>query len=230
MQYRPSKSRAAPRRIHLTLYGLIAGLIIGISSLATVLLHDRLRGDDVESSRINGIAEDEYDGAVAIDPPIAVADLGLTNTDNELTRLSQLPGQFLLLTFGFTHCPDICPLTLNDFQRIRAQLGQPADEVQFVFVTVDGARDTPAALREYFSFRGLDGIIALTGSEEEVRAFGAPFGLAFEVSGEATSSGYLINHSAGSFLLDQERRWIMRYQFGVPPETIASELRRLLQA
>ena len=230
MQYRSSKSRGRPRLAHLTLYGLIAGLIIGISSLAIVLLHDRLRNDDVESSHIDGIARDEYDGTITIDPPIAVPDLGLTNTDKELMRLSQLPGQFVLLTFGFTHCPDICPLTLNDFQRIRAQLGQLANEVQFVFVSVDGARDTPTALREYFSFRELDDIIALTGSEEEVRAFGAPLGLAFEVSGEVSTGGYLINHTAGSFLLDQEGRWIMRYQFGVPPETIVSQLRRLLRA
>lgn len=231
MQYRPAKSRGAPPLTYLMLYGLIAGLVIGIASLAIVLVYDRLRGkDEIKGVESKGAVGHEFDGTIAIEPPIVIPDLGLANTDNALTRLSQLRGQFVLLTFGFTHCPDVCPLTLNDFQHIQAQLGPMADEVQLVFVSVDGGRDTPAALRDYFSFRDLDSIIALTGSEDEVRAFGAPFGLAFEVSGESDASGYLVNHTAGSFLLDRDGRWIMRYQFGVPPEVIAADLRQLLQA
>ena len=231
MHFRPSKTRGAPGHIHLILYGLLTGLIIGIASLAAVLLHDGLRaGGEAKGVQINGSAGHEFDGTIVIDPPFPVPDHGLTNAHNELLRLSQLRGQYVLLTFGFTHCPDVCPMTLNDFLRIQAQLGQEADHTQFVFVSVDGVRDTPAALRDYFALREIENVIALTGSEEEVRAFGAAFGLAFEISGETMAGGYLVNHTAGSFLLDRDGRWIMRFQFGVPPETVAAELRQLLRA
>ncbi|MCY3781071.1 MAG: SCO family protein [Chloroflexi bacterium] len=223
-------STTRPPFSHLILYGLIAGLIIGISALAVFLLIDRFssRGKS-ENAQIQDITAD-FDGTIAIDPPIAVPDIKLANSDNELAGLSDWRGQFVLLTFGFTHCPDVCPLTLSEFQRIQSQLGRLADEVQFVFVSVDGARDSPAVLREYFSFRGYDEIIALTGSEEVIRALGAPLGLAFEVGEELTRGGYLVNHTAGSFLLDRNGSWITRYQFGVPPATIVADLRRLLQA
>ena len=172
----------------------------------------------------------DFDGAIAIDPPIALPDFKLVSSENKPAGLSDWRGQFILLTFGFTHCPDVCPLTLDEFQRIQSQLGRLADDVQFVFISVDGARDSPAALREYFMFRGYDEIIALTGSEEDVRALGAPLGMNFEVVEGASHGGYMVNHSAGSYLLDQHGRWITRYHFGVPPAAIAADLRRLLQA
>ncbi len=230
MRRQPEKPQSRPPALHRLLYSLIAGLLLGIAALAVAIALDRL--PDRDGIPID-IAQDQalidYDGAIPVDPPIAVPDIALTNIDNERQSLMSLRGRPVLLTFGFTHCPDICPLTLNDFQRIQTQLGDQSADIHFVFVSVDGPRDTPAALRHYFSFRGLHNIIALTGAEDDVRALGAPFGLAFEVSQESTPGPYLINHTAGAFLLDADGRWIMRYHFGVPPTTIAADLRRLLQ-
>ena len=169
-----------------------------------------------------------HDGIIAIAPPVEVADFTLVNAAGARTSLRDLHGRHVLLTFGFTHCPDVCPLTLNDFKRIRTLLGDIADQAHFVFISVDGKRDTAEALREYFSFRELDDIIALTGDEAYVRALGAPFGLAFKVSDEPAPGGYLVNHTAGSFLLDSAGRWIKRYQFGLPAAAIASDLRATL--
>lgn len=231
MRYRAVKSKTRLPFHLLILYGLIAGLIIGISALAITLLYGRLQGKDrIEDKTVEQFIADDFDGTIEIDPPIPVSDIELVNTDNQRMSLSELRGKLVLLTFGFSNCPDVCPLTLNNFERIRMQLERLADEAHFVFISVDAARDTPAALREYFTFRGFDRIIALTGDEADVRAFGLPFGLAFEISDEVVPGGYLVNHTAGSFLLDTNGRWIMRYQFGVPPSTIAADLRRLLQA
>ena len=96
-------------------------------------------------------------------------------------------------------------------------MGEFADSIDFVFISVDGKRDTPAALRQYFEFRQLNDIHALTGDEASVLAMGEPFGLSVELNDEGASEGYLINHTSGAFLLDQAGRWIKRYQFGVPP-------------
>ena len=231
MRNQRTKYKLRPPVTHLILYGIIAGLVIGISALGVLLLYDRLRDpgkSDID--RFHDLADDDFDGTIEIEPPILIPEVVLTDTNNKRTSIGDLRGKFVLLTFGFTHCPDVCPLTLSDFQRVQSQLDALTGQVQFVFISVDGARDTPAVLGEYFSFRELDSILALTGNEADVRAFGAPFGLAFEFSDEDSASGYMVNHTAGSFLLDPEGRWIWRYQFGVAPETIVAELRRLLQA
>ncbi len=211
------------------LFGLLAGLLLGIAALAIFLIYDRMREPETVSTgpfEIEGAAV--FDGILAIDPPVDIPPFELTDSKGRPVRLADFRGRHTLLTFGFTHCPDICPLTLNDFGRIQQALGDLADSMSFVFVSVDGKRDTPAALRQYFEFRQLDDISALTGDEASVRALGEPFGLAFEISDEDRSDGYLINHTTGSFLLDQAGRWIKRYQFGVPPDAISDDLRALL--
>ena len=169
-----------------------------------------------------------FDGAISIEPPIALPDFALTDAHGAQRRLRDLRGQYALLTFGFTNCPDICPLTLSDLATVQDMLGALSDHVSFVFISVDGSRDSPAVLRRYLEYRELGGIIGLTGDEDDVRAFGAPLGLSFDVVGDASAGAYSINHTVGTFLLDRRGRWIMRFQFGVPPESMAAELRDLL--
>ena len=157
-------------------------------------------------------------------------DFTLRNQFSEATSLSDLRGQYVLMTFGFTNCPDVCPLTLNEFRRVRDSLGSSREDVAFVFISVDGERDTPAALRNYFALRELDGIIGLTGEEGAIQALGVDYGLSFEMTEPDQRGGYLVNHTAGSFLLDQNGRWIRRYQFGVPPSAIVGDLKALLSS
>lgn len=211
------------------LYSSIAGLLIGISALTVFLIQDQLLGTeelDAGHFQVDGAAE--FDGVIRIEPPIELPDFTLSSQDGHPTGLLDLSGQYVLLTFGFTNCPDICPLTLSDLHLVNDLLGKHSKEVAFVFISVDGSRDTPTVLRDFLAYRKLDQIIGLTGAESDVRAVGAPFGLSFERRGETVTGSYSVNHTAGSFLLDRRGRWIMRFQFGVPPETIAAELRALI--
>lgn len=210
------------------LYSIIAGLLIGISALALFLIQDRLREPDSgATSHFRLESEAGFDGVIRIEPPIELSDFSLTSKDGDPTSLRDLRGRFVLLTFGFTNCPDICPLTLSDFQLVKGLLGDNSAEVAFVFISVDGSRDKPDVLRNFLAYRKLDEIIGLTGAETDVRAAGAPFGLSFERRGESSTGSYSVNHTAGSFLLDRRGRWIMRFQFGVPAERIAAELQTM---
>lgn len=223
------KSKRKSESFARLLYGMTAGLLIGIAALAIYLVQVQLRGPKADDTgQFSDDGKYTFDGAIRIEPPIDLAEFTLSNQDGLPFKLSDLRGRHVLLTFGFTNCPDICPLTLSDFQQVGDMLGDRADEVAFVFISVDGRRDTPAVMRSYFDYRQLHGIIALTGSEETVRGIGAPLGLSFEVSGDASADAYTVNHTVGSFLLDASGRWIMRYQFGLPPDRIAAELRTLL--
>ena len=214
---------------HYFLYSLIAGLIIGISALTVYLLQDKMRPPaPIEAEHFIVKGDASYDGLIPIEPPIKVPDFSLANHLGAETSLRDLRGRYALLTFGFTNCPDICPLTLSDFTRMGAILGDQSEQVALVFISVDGRRDTPEVLRKYLDFRGLEAIIGLTGEESLVREIGAPLGLSFEVVGDQTSGAYSVSHSAGSYLLDTGGSWIRRYQFGLPPSRIAADIERLL--
>lgn len=219
------KSKRKSPLVATLLYGLIAGLLLGISALAIFLAHDRLRQSEAAPFRVADAAP--FDGVIVIEPPIEAPDFALSDQFGQTFQLRDLLGRRALLTFGFTNCHDICPLTLGDFQRVQELLGEGAHAMAFVFISVDGRRDQPEALRRYLESRDLAGIIGLTGDEAAVRALGAPFGLSFEVNGDISTGAYMVNHTTGSFLLDARGRWIRRFQFGVAPESIAAEISRL---
>jgi protein SCO1/2 len=87
----------------------------------------------------------EWRGA-AYDPPRSGVDFTLTDVEGEPLSTTDLEGKVVLLYFGYTHCPDFCPMTLTDFQRVKQDLGADADQVAFVMVSVDPERDTPAVM------------------------------------------------------------------------------------
>ncbi len=214
------------------LYGLIGALTLGIIAVTLFIVFSRLTANDT-TTNINAftvVEEENFDGTTAISPPRDMPDFTLTNQEGELTSLSDLRGKYVLITFGYTHCPDVCPLTLNEFRRIRESLGDLAKEVEFVFISVDGQRDTPDTIEAYFETRKLEGFIGLTGEEVDLKKLGVDYGLFFDISDNDSSGGYLVDHTAGSYLLNPDGQWIMRYQFGVMPSLIVEDLEGFISA
>jgi protein SCO1/2 len=166
---------------------------------------------------------------LVLDTPQPVPDFTLTDQYGRNFRLSDQRGRVVLLFFGYTHCPDVCPATLGTWNRVYDELGQDAAEVRFVFVTVDPERDTPQRLQEHLShFR--DGLIGLTGPPEELEALYASFGVFYEKDTTSeTAAGYLVSHTASIFVVDQQGEWRMRYTFGTPVEDIVHDVKALLK-
>ncbi len=163
-----------------------------------------------------------------IQPPQPASDFVLTNYDGQPFRLSDQRGRIVLLFFGYTHCPDVCPATLSTWKQVREALGDDADRVRFVFITVDPERDTPERLREHVTLFSPD-FFGLTGTPEELEAVYKAFGVYREkVTTAETASSYLVNHTARTYLLDQEGRWVLSHAFGTPAEDITYDIRQLL--
>lgn len=163
-----------------------------------------------------------------LDPPRALADFSLADQTGAPFHLSDLRGRVALVFFGFTHCPDVCPTTLAEFKRVKAQLGSRASDVAFVFVSVDGARDTPERLAEYIG--AFDpGFIGLTGDDDALRPVAREFGVYYQaVKPEGSEIDYMVDHTASSFALDREGRLAVVFSYGTPPEAIVRRLRDLL--
>jgi protein SCO1/2 len=128
--------------------------------------------------------------------------------------LSGLRGKLVLMTFGFTHCPNICPTTLANLAAICHGLPlKDQDRVKVVFITVDPARDTPRALKDYVGFYS-QGFMGLTGSADEIATVAKDYGAFYEAQlqeSQVAGNYYTINHSAYIYLISPEGRFALLY-------------------
>ena len=168
-----------------------------------------------------------FNGTV-IQSPDLTADFTLTASTGERLSLSDLRGKVVLLYFGYTFCPDACPTTLNELKKVPAALGDRADEVQVVMVTVDPQRDTPEVLREYLAYFD-PSFLGLTGTEEEILAAATPLGIYFAAHEGSPASGYLVDHTTSVLAIDKEGYLRLLYSFETPGEAIADDMRHLVR-
>ena len=162
--------------------------------------------------------------AHAIAPPQTLPNFELVNQEGQLTRLTDLRGKHVLLFFGYTHCPDICPISLVNFKRIKAALGERAAGVHFVLVSVDGERDTPAVMKHYIA--SFDpGFIGLTERAFVVAQMAAPYGARFERKITRTNqTEYVVGHTTDLYLLDGEGRLVKKYAYETEAAAIAQDV------
>ncbi len=211
---------------------LLAVIVTAVSTLVFLglftLFQELTRQQTTPASGISDVqGGEDFDGSTTFNPPRVVADFTLTSNTGSPLSLSSLRGTPVLLFFGFTHCPDVCPLTMEEFLNVRAALGDNGDSVRYVFVSVDGTRDTPEELNAFFQRRGVDFVIGLTGPEEQVRQIGQDYNLYFART-EGRGTEYLIEHTSSSFLLDSEGRLVMKFAFQSDPQIVAGYISQFM--
>lgn len=166
--------------------------------------------------------------AEVLNPPVAAPNFALTDETGQPFALDDLRGQWILLAYGYTTCPDVCPSTLNILKRAREELGPQAANVQVVFVTIDPERDSVAVMENFVhhfdpSFKGL------TGTPEEIAVAAQAYGAKYEKWDIKTALGYLMKHSAYVYLIDPNFQWRLTFPFGVLPDEIAADLAYLME-
>lgn len=151
----------------------------------------------------------------------------LTDQDGQPFRLSDHQGQVVALFFGYTHCPDICPLTLGFITSAASQLGDDAANVRFVFISVDPERDSSERLNDYLSRIDTE-VVGLTGSPDEVARVAADYDILVEKQPRDDGS-YLVNHSAHMTLIDQAGNLKIVVPMGSDGDDLLNDIRWLLQ-
>lgn len=163
------------------------------------------------------------------EPAWPAPDIALTQADGSNFQLSEMRDDIVLLFFGYTSCPDVCPTTLSELKRVVSDLGGDGENVQVVFVTVDPNRDTPQKLQEYMSIFNPD-FIGLSGSMEDLEKVWRDYGVFREEEQLPNSAtGYIVNHTARLYLVDQDGNLRLSYGFGTPTEDIMHDLKILFK-
>lgn len=157
----------------------------------------------------------------AYDPARPAPALRLTDQDGRPFDLASLRGTPIFVYFGYTHCPDICPTTLADLRAGIAAAGVPA---KVVFVTIDPARDNAAAMKRYVDFYAA-GFIGLTGTEADIAAAAAAWGVGYRAQPADANGNYAMSHTTGSYLVDGSGMLRDHVFFGAPTDLIARLLR-----
>jgi len=164
----------------------------------------------------------KFDRVMIIDTPRVVADLAMTDQDGKATRVSDLAGAPTLVFFGFTHCPDVCPTTLQKLALIKSSRAKELEGLRVAFISVDGERDTAAAMKEYLK-RFPAEFVGLTAPSEQVRnlalGFSAPFFKDPPKDGP-NKDEYAVQHSSRLFALDKQGR-LRAEIYDASPEAIA---------
>jgi protein SCO1/2 len=158
-------------------------------------------------------------GQAAIGGPFTLVDQnGKTVTDKDFR------GKFMLMFFGYTFCPDVCPTELNTIAAAIDKLGPASEKVVPIFVTVDPQRDTSEKLKSYVAdFHSR--LIGLTGTEEQVAAAAKAYRVYYKKVG-AESADYLLDHSSYVYLMGPDGAFVTHFPFGITPDKMVDELRK----
>lgn len=154
-------------------------------------------------------------------------DFTLTDHNGIPLSLTDFRSKVVLLNFGYTHCPDICPATMLTMQRLVKLLGDDADKVQILFITLDPERDTPERLSAYMEYFN-PGFIALTGAIEEISKVAKQYGARFEKEAFDEEGGYSIAHTGVIYLIDSQGRIRAFFKVTAGPKEILPDVKRLL--
>ena len=137
-------------------------------------------------------------------------------------------GKYMLIFFGFTHCPDICPTTLLLMDHVLTKLGRLADKVTPIFITVDPERDSPQVVRDYAQNFG-DRIVPLTGSKEEIQRAIDAYKVYASKAPAAKGGGYMVDHSGFIYLMDPQGRYVAHFAQNSSEQALVDQLTATLR-
>lgn len=186
---------------------LFAGACIAIAAALAIVTVVAVSGRDrAASGEISSTGQ-----------PLVGGDFQLTDQDGRAVDQTMLDGKWSLVFFGFTYCPEFCPTTLAELAAVQQRLGDKAENLQIVFVSVDPERDTPQQMKDYLSSDGFpQGTIGLTGTPEQVAQAARAYRAYYEKVGEG--EGYTMNHSLTVYLMGPDGQFRTAVAYGLGPD------------
>ena len=154
-------------------------------------------------------------------------DFSLTDHNGQLRSLKDLRGKVVVVFFGFTQCPDVCPTSMQELAEVKAALGADGERLQGIFISVDPERDTLELLKAYME--NFDpSFLALRPTPEQLPALTKDFKIYYKKVDGTTPTSYSMDHSAGSYLYDPQGRLRVYHRYGSGAEALTEDVRLLL--
>lgn len=155
-------------------------------------------------------------------------DIQLPDHNGQQRSLKDFKGKVVVVFFGYTQCPDVCPTSMQEMAEVKRMLGKDGDRLQSIFVTVDPERDTAEMLKAYMG--NFDpSFLALRGTPEQTAAVAKDFKIYYKKVDGKTPTSYTMDHSAGSYIYDTQGRLRVYYRYGSGAEALAADVRTLLK-
>ena len=155
-------------------------------------------------------------------------DFALADHNGQPKSLKDFAGKVVVLFFGYTHCPDVCPTTMAELAEIKKLLGEDGAKLQAVFVTIDPERDTPAVLKAYMG--NFDpAFLALAPTPPQLAALAKDYKIYYKKVEGKTDTSYTMDHSAGSYVYDTQGKLRLFTRYGTGPKPLADDIRMLLR-
>jgi len=154
-------------------------------------------------------------------------DFELTANLGQKVSLKDFEGKVVMLYFGYTFCPDVCPATLSELRNAMEILGAQAKDVQVIMISVDPERDTPEILAEYVTHFS-PSFLGVTGTPEEISEVASLYGIFYEAHEGTEATGYLVDHTATVMVIDQDGYLKLAFPFGTSAADIAEDLEHIL--
>lgn len=205
---------------------MIAGIAIvtfAIVGVATfIILQIVLAPSENDALAANeALAASGITGVQLIRPTKPVSDFTLMSHTGDRVSLSDFRGQQVVLFFGYTHCPDVCPLTMNEVRQVQESLDNP-DDVAFLFVTVDGERDTTDIVSRFVDTQGVD-VTGLIGDEAVLESIQPDYGLYYQLNLDE-GQYYTVDHTASMFWVNEVGELTGVFAYGTSADDIAAVL------
>lgn len=155
-------------------------------------------------------------------------DFELTDHNGQVRHLSDFKGKVVVMFFGYTQCPDVCPTSMAELAEVKKLLGKDGERLQGLFVTVDPARDTPEVLKGYMG--NFDPtFLALTTSPDKLVQLAKDYKVYYKKVDGKTPTSYTMDHSAGSYVYDTKGQLRLFTRYGTGPKVLADDIAQLLK-
>lgn len=152
----------------------------------------------------------------------------LTDHNGQVRKLSDFAGKVVVLFFGYTQCPDVCPTSLNELNAVKKALGPDGERLQVLFATVDPERDTPGVLKSYMA--SFDpSFLALYTTPDKMDALAKEYKMYYKKVEGPTPTSYTMDHSAGSYVYDTQGKVRLYTRYGTGAQPLLADIKLLLQ-
>ena len=151
----------------------------------------------------------------------------LTDHNGQTRTLQDFQGKIVMMFFGYTQCPDVCPTSMVEMAQIKQLLGKDADRIQCLFVTIDPERDKPEMLKEYMAAFDPT-FLALVPTPEQLAVLAKDYKVYYKKVDGPTPTSYTMDHTAGSYVYDTRGKLRLFTRYGTKPELTAADIKQLL--